>query len=217
MKCSLGISDFLEEISGLSHSVIFLYFFALIAKEDFLIYPCYSLELCIQMLISFRFSFAFRFSFFHSYLIVTQLCPTLDDPMDYTVHGILQARILEWVDVPFSRGSSKSRDWTKHSCIAGRFFTRWAMREGHVQIVQYISSQEAHLCNLPPGEEAEHSLPSGSARSTLTWSLLTSYHVTTTLTFTTIGYLFFLFLFNFKWRPCVLSDSRMSEGLARWC
>ena len=42
--------------------VVFLYFFALIAEEDFLISPCYSLELCIQMLISFLFSFAFHFS-----------------------------------------------------------------------------------------------------------------------------------------------------------
>ena len=41
---------------------------------------------------------------------VTQLCLTLCDPMDYTVHGILQARILEWVAVPFSRGSSQPRD-----------------------------------------------------------------------------------------------------------
>ena len=38
---------------------------------------------------------------------VAQLCPTLCDPMDYTVHGIVQARILEWVAVPFSRGSSQ--------------------------------------------------------------------------------------------------------------
>ena len=68
MKCSLGISDFLEEISSLSQSVVFLYFFALIAEEGFLISPCYSLELCIQMLISFLFSFAFHFSSFHSYL-----------------------------------------------------------------------------------------------------------------------------------------------------
>ena len=42
MKCSLGISNFLEEISSLSHSVVFLYFFALIAEEGFLISPCYS-------------------------------------------------------------------------------------------------------------------------------------------------------------------------------
>ena len=53
MKYSLGISNFLEEISSLSHSVVFLYFFALITEERFLICPCYSLELCIQMLISF--------------------------------------------------------------------------------------------------------------------------------------------------------------------
>ena len=67
MKCSLGISNFLEEISSLSHSVVFLYFFSLIAEEGYLISPCFSLELCIQMLISFLFSFAFRFSSFHSY------------------------------------------------------------------------------------------------------------------------------------------------------
>ena len=49
--------------------------------------------------------------------------------MDYTVHGILQARILEWVDFPFSRGSSQPRDQTQVSHIAGRFFTSWANRE----------------------------------------------------------------------------------------
>ena len=59
---------------------------------------------------------------------VTQLCPTLCNP-DYTVHGILQARILEWVAVPFSRESSQPRDWTQVSRIAGRFFTIWATRE----------------------------------------------------------------------------------------
>ena len=54
---------------------------------------------------------------------VAQLCPTLCNPMDYTVHGILQARIPEWVAFPFSRGSSQPRDWTQVSCIAGGFFT----------------------------------------------------------------------------------------------
>ena len=63
MKCSLGISNFLEKISSLSHSVVFLYFIALITEEGFLISPCYSLELCIQMDISFLFSFAFHFFF----------------------------------------------------------------------------------------------------------------------------------------------------------
>ena len=61
MKCSLGISNFLEEISSLSYSIVFLYFFALLTEEGFLISPCYSLELCIQMGLSFLFSFAFHF------------------------------------------------------------------------------------------------------------------------------------------------------------
>ena len=63
---------------------------------------------------------------------VAQLCPTLCDPMDYTVHGILQARILEWVAFPFSRGFSQPRDQTQVSFIAGRFFTSWASREAQV-------------------------------------------------------------------------------------
>ena len=49
--------------------------------------------------------------------------------MDYTVHGILQARILEWVAFPFSRGSSQSRDQTQVSLIAGKFIASWATRE----------------------------------------------------------------------------------------
>ena len=53
MKCFLSISNFLEEISSLSHSIVFLYFFALITEEGFPISPCYSLELCIQTGISF--------------------------------------------------------------------------------------------------------------------------------------------------------------------
>ena len=53
----------------------------------------------------------------------------LCDPMDYTAHGLLQARILEWIAFPFSRGSSQHRDQTQVSHIAGRFFTSWATRE----------------------------------------------------------------------------------------
>ena len=59
MKCSLGISNFLEEISSLSHFIVFLYLFALIIEKGFLISPCYSLKLCIQMGISFLSSVAF--------------------------------------------------------------------------------------------------------------------------------------------------------------
>ena len=62
---------------------------------------------------------------------VAQLCLTLCHCMDCSpqgsVHGILQARILEWVAMLFSRGSSRPRDWTQVFCIAGRFFTVWAI------------------------------------------------------------------------------------------
>ena len=68
MKCSLGISNFLEEISSLPHSIVSLYFFALITEEGVLISICYFLDLCIQMGISFLFSFAFSFSSFSAIL-----------------------------------------------------------------------------------------------------------------------------------------------------
>ena len=51
--------------------------------------------------------------------------------MDYTIHGILQARILEWVAFSFSRGSSQSRNWTRVSCTAGIFFANWPIGEAH--------------------------------------------------------------------------------------
>ena len=61
--------------------------------------------------------------------IYTQLCLTLCNPIDYTVHGIHQARILEWIAFPFSRGSSQPRDGTQVSCIAGGLFTSWDIKE----------------------------------------------------------------------------------------
>ena len=67
MKCSLGISNFLEEISSLSHSIVFLYSFALITEEGILISPCSSSELGILMGVSILFSFAFSFSSFLCY------------------------------------------------------------------------------------------------------------------------------------------------------
>ena len=66
---------------------------------------------------------------------VTQSCLTLCDPMDYTAHGILQTRTLQWVAFPFSRGSSQPRDQTQVSCTAGSFFTSWAVREAHYYIL----------------------------------------------------------------------------------
>ena len=65
---------------------------------------------------------------------IAQSCLTLCDPMDCSppgssIHGIFQARILEWVAISFSRGSSWPRNWTQVSHIAGRLFTIWATRE----------------------------------------------------------------------------------------
>ena len=64
---------------------------------------------------------------FRTKLLIAQSCQTLGNPMDCSppgssVHGILQARILEWVAISVSRGSSHPRDQTQVSCIAGRFF-----------------------------------------------------------------------------------------------
>ena len=67
-------------------------------------------------------------------VLVSQLWLTLCDPINCSlpgscIHGISQARILEWVAIPFSRGSSRSRNRTQLSCTASRFFTIWATRE----------------------------------------------------------------------------------------
>ena len=79
---------------------------------------------------------------------VIQSCLTLWDPMDYTIYGILQARMLEWVAFPFCRGSSQPRDRTQVSCIAGRFFTSWATREA--PFIEGIDAKtEAPILCLP--------------------------------------------------------------------
>ena len=73
-------------------------------------------------------SITYTFTFLVLVVLVAQSCPTLCDPMYYSppgfsVHGILQARMLEWVAISFSRGSSGPKNQTQVSCIAGRFFT----------------------------------------------------------------------------------------------
>ena len=115
---------------------------------------------------------------------VTQSCPTLWDPMDYTVHGILQARILEWVAFPFSRGSSQPRNRTRVSCIAGIFFTNWAIREAQrwvelfyndsIRLLAFLGSPArsgacAHQAGLPTAlrEGDETRLRPGLFRHTL--------------------------------------------------
>ena len=84
-------------------------------------------------------------------MLVTQSYLTLSDPVNCSlpsssVHGILQARILEWVAIPFSRGSSQPRDRTLVSCTAGRFFIIWATREIHISAYSFIIEYGRPYC-----------------------------------------------------------------------
>ena len=89
---------------------------------------------------------------------VAQLCPPLCDSVDCSppgssIHGILQARVLRWVSIPFSRGSSQSRDWTQVSRIVGRRFNLWATREAPnmMNISRRREGQRRLACHSPWG------------------------------------------------------------------
>ena len=102
---------------------------------------------------------------------VTQSCPTLCDPMDCSLpgsslHGILQARVLEWVAISFSRGSSQLRDQTGVSRIPGRLFNLWATRE------------EVYI-NPLPCEPLSHPSPTHPARSSQSTRLSSLYYTST--------------------------------------
>ena len=89
---------------------------------------------------------------------VTQTCPTLCNPVDCSppgssVHGILQARILEWVAISFSRGSSQPSEWTQFSRIAGRCFNLWATREAPLFLLNYSFIMAQMVKNLPAMQE----------------------------------------------------------------
>ena len=68
---------------------------------------------------------------------------TLCSPPGSPVHGILQARVLEWIAISFSRASSRPRDWTQFSCIAGRRFNLWATREAPLK-----SRRRKQICRI---------------------------------------------------------------------
>ena len=97
MKCSFDISNFLEEISSLSHSVVFLYFFALIAEEGFLLSPCFSLEFCIQMDVSFLFSLPF------ASLLFSAICKASPDSHFALLHFFSMGMVLIPVSCTMSR------------------------------------------------------------------------------------------------------------------
>ena len=102
-------------------------------------------------------------------VLVAQSCLTLCDSMDYSllgssIHGIFQARILEWVAISFSRRSSWPRDWTLVccvSCIVGRHFTIWATRE------VLTNTEQNKTWNLWPS--TDHTLSPQYCRASLEW------------------------------------------------
>ena len=80
-------------------------------------------------------------------MLVAPLCPNLWDLIDCSlpsssVHGILQARILEWIAISFSRGCSHPRDRTRVSCLAGRSSTNWPTRESQIQVLSAINLKD---------------------------------------------------------------------------
>ena len=105
--------------------------------------------------------------------LVSQSCPTLCNPMDYSppgssVHGILQARTLEWVAIPSSRGSSWPRDQTQVSLTAGRFFTLWATREAQ----EYWSGYRLSLLQeIFPNQESNHRVSWIAGRFFTMWAM----------------------------------------------
>ena len=107
----------------------------------------------ISFLHTFSFSTKIRYQILHlgllffegKWVLVSQSWLTLCDPIDCcppdsSVHGILQARILEWVAIPLSRESSRPRGWTWVSCIARRFFTIWVTKEAPLILSQHSVS-----------------------------------------------------------------------------
>ena len=111
MKYSLGISNFLEEISSLSHSIVFFYFSVLITEEGFLISPCLSLELCIQMGISFLFSFPL------ASLLFSAICKGSSDSQFDFLHFFSMGTVLITASCTVSQTSIHSSSGTLSDLI----------------------------------------------------------------------------------------------------
>ena len=95
--------------------------------------------------------------------LVAQLYPTLWDstdcsPPNSSVHGISQARILDWAAISFSRASSRPRDRNRVSCIAGGLFTSKSPREALVKVDLLLTAAHSGCCRLPQAEEGHVTL-----------------------------------------------------------
>jgi len=107
MKCSFGISDFLTDISSLSHSVVFLYFFALITEEilNFLFTKTYTANIISHVEIR-KLLLLLLSCFRRVQLLATPWTAALPGS---SVHGIFQARVLEWVAIPMMRSKTRTK------------------------------------------------------------------------------------------------------------
>ena len=107
-----------------------------------------TLEKGFQMRL-FNFIDIYRYTHTHTHMLVSQSCPTFWDPVDYSppgssVHGILRARMLEWVAIPFSRGISQPRDRTQVSSIVGRILNHLSHQGSpfNKHTLNYVTSRE---------------------------------------------------------------------------
>ena len=124
---------------------------------------------------------------------VTQSCPTLCDPMDYTVHGMLQARILEWVAVRVSRGIFPTQVWNPDLLHCRRILYQLSHTRAHTQGLNHVQIFPSCLLRVTHGNSKRD-----SQRTTLSWHLV-SLDSKIALEFTVvngrsyIGWLLFLF------------------------
>ena len=113
--------------------------------------------------------------------------------------GILQARMLEWIAISFSSGFSQPRDWTKVSCIAGRFFTGWATREAHIK--HYDSLYWNLAGSQSPVSEHQGSAPVRCEAILTKWMdemyvFSSKYHENSMKSWTAIGFLKNVFIYG---------------------
>ena len=118
-----------------------------------------------------------------------------------SVHGILQERILEWFAISFSWGSSQPRDWTWVSCIGGRFFTYWAMREAplgnHAAAATKSLQSCPTLCDPIDGSPPGSAIPGILQAGTVEWVVI-------------------VFSIVWKWKVKVKSLSRVRLVATPW-
>ena len=167
---------------------------------------------------------------------VAQSCPTLWGPMYYTVHGVLQARILEWVAFPFSRGSSQPRDWTQVSCIMGRFFLRenpglphcrqtlyQLSHKGSPRILEWVASPFSSRSSRPRNQTRVSCI---AGRFFTKWAIRESWYFKLTLDYSQFNYSV-LFTQDFALHPLLLAfwstnfssvdpQGQEREGERRW-